>query len=383
MSKRAETNLDEPTRRRLVALTGKEPVSWQRVERGYSPAERWRLGFSDGSTAFAKLANSPATAHWLRAERAVYTQVGGPFMPAFLGFDDHAERPLLLLEDLSAAYWPPPWRQGDLERLLEALRAMAKTAVPSGVLPELERDRGRFAGWLNVERDPAPFLALGLCSVGWLQAALPSLLVAQDLAWLGGSELVHGDLRSDNLCFHADRVVLVDWNAARRGNHSFDLAALAPSCRLEGGPLPERLVPGEGALAALQSGYFAAHAGLRPIVDAPRVRHIQLRQLRIALPWAARVLGLPAPDLAWPERARARLDAALEEGELDEGRWFEAVEEVVGDAHLASADERVPAGAPADAALLRAADELVLDASGDLGRRRALLVIGAASAWAL
>ncbi|HEY3235528.1 MAG TPA: hypothetical protein VGJ84_12495, partial [Polyangiaceae bacterium] len=60
---------------------------------------------------------------------------------------------------------------------------------------------------------------------------------------------------------------------------------------------PEELVGDDGAFAAIVSGFFAARAGLPMIPDAPRVRWIQLEQLRIALPWVARVLGLPPPDL--------------------------------------------------------------------------------------
>lgn len=383
MSKRADQNLAEPLRQRLASLAGKAPVEWRRIERGYSPAERWQLTFADGSTAFAKLGTTPATAQWLRAERVVYAHIRGSFMPGLLGFDEHPEQPLLLLEDLSAAYWPPPWRHGDVQRLLGALDVVASTAVPSGTLPELERDRGRFAGWLNVERDTAPFASLGLCSSAWLEAALPSLLLAQDLAWLGGSDLVHGDLRSDNLCLLGERVLLVDWNSARRGSAVFDRASLAPSLRLEGGPLPDELLPGEAPLAALQSGYFAANAGQRPIPGAPRVRHIQLRQLRIALPWAARVIGLPPPDVDWLERAQQRRDAALGEGEIDEAGWFEAAEEAIGDAHLASADPRCAACAPLNAAELRARDELVLEACPLLERSCALLLVGPGSAWGI
>ena len=44
------------------------------------------------------------------------------------------------------------------------------------------------------------------------------------------------------------------------------------------------------------SGYFAARAGLPVIPNAPRVRAVQLAQLRTALPWAQRALGLPPLD---------------------------------------------------------------------------------------
>ncbi|MEZ4240454.1 MAG: phosphotransferase [Myxococcota bacterium] len=88
---------------------------------------------------------------------------------------------------------------------------------------------------------------------------------------MAGDALLHLDVRSDNLCLLPDRVVLVDWNHAVRGNPAVDLAFWAPSLRLEGGPAPEALV-GDPSLAALVAGFFAAHAGLPEIPHAPRVR---------------------------------------------------------------------------------------------------------------
>jgi hypothetical protein len=373
------TGMDASSKQRISRLAQREPVAWRRIARGYTPAERWQVSFADGSTAFAKLGTTPATAQWLRAEHAVYATLKGSFIARYLGYDEQPDRPLLLLEDLSAASWPPPWREKDLERLLDTLRRVAATPVARGALPDLECDRGRFAGWLNVERDPAPFLSLGLCSEGWLMEALPSLLMAQDLALLSGSELVHGDLRSDNLCFLPERVVLVDWNGARRGNAALDLATLAPSLRLEGGPLPDELIPHEGPLAALVCGYFAANAGLRPIADAPMVRWIQLRQLRIALPWAARALGLTPPDTDWACRATARLDSALADGEIDETRWHEATEEVVGDVYLAGDNPRAQSGMSGDEVDWRWSRELILDALPKPTRSCRLLDVGCAN----
>jgi aminoglycoside phosphotransferase (APT) family kinase protein len=102
------------------------------------------------------------------------------------------------------------------------------------------------------------------------------------------------DVRNDNLCFSGDRVVLVDWNLAARANPLLDVAAWLPSLHSEGGPLPEDILPDEPELAALISGFFAARAGMPNIETAPRVRGIQVEQLRSALPWATRSLRLPA-----------------------------------------------------------------------------------------
>jgi len=86
--------------------------------------------------------------------------------------------------------------------------------------------------------------------------------------------------------------VLVDWNLACVGNGLFDVAFWLPSLRLEGGPEPWEVLPHAGALAAAVAGFFASRAGLPPPIGAPTVREFQRRQLEVALPWAARELGL-------------------------------------------------------------------------------------------
>jgi hypothetical protein len=91
------------------------------------------------------------------------------------------------------------------------------------------------------------------------------------------------------------RAILVDWNLAEVGNPLLDIVAWLPSLKLEGGPDPWELVPDSQGLAGLVAGYFAGHAGLPPPATAPRVREFQLRQAEVALPWAARELGLPQP----------------------------------------------------------------------------------------
>jgi thiamine kinase-like enzyme len=102
-------------------------------------------------------------------------------------------------------------------------------------------------------------------------------------------------VRSDNLCFAGDRVVLVDWNWACRGNRTVDVASWLPSLHLEGGPPPEAILPRAPTLAAAISGYFAARAGRHAETESDRaVRVLQLSQLRVALPWAVRALGLAA-----------------------------------------------------------------------------------------
>ncbi len=274
---------------RLVAPL--RPVAWTRLRRGYTPAERWVVQLNDGSSVFVKGAVDEGTAEGLRTEHRVYSTIEAGYLPELRAWDDDDVNPVLLLEDLSAAYWPPPWRPSDVELVLDTL-AKVRTTPPPDWVPA--QDRERLRGWPAVAEDPRPFLSLRLCSEAWLNQALPDLVAAEGDARIDGDALVHVDVRSDNLCVSGDRVVLVDWNLAARANPLLDVAAWLPSLHSEGGPPPEDILPDEPELAALISGFFASRAGLPKIETAPSVRGVQLEQLRSALPWAVRSLGLPA-----------------------------------------------------------------------------------------
>jgi hypothetical protein len=259
--------------------------------RGYSVAFRALVELEDDRTAFVKAGAEEVTSGFLREEIRFYRTVERPFMPALLGFDE-AEPPLLLLEDLSAGRWPPPWDAPSIDAVRETLAAVASTPVPDGLGSIEERRDWLCGGWAEIEREPEPFLSLGVYSPESLDAALPALRRAAEGAPIEGDALIHLDVRSDNICLAGRGAVLVDWNHACRANADLDVAFWLPSLQLEGGPPPERLLPGAGEFAALLAGFFGSRAGSKAPETAPHVRGIQLAQLRVALSWAARELGL-------------------------------------------------------------------------------------------
>jgi hypothetical protein len=280
----------------IEQIAGARVVSLEHVEgRGYTHAVRQRAFLEDGRTVFVKSAVDELSAGWLRAEITVYTSLRGSFLAQFHGSAEHEGLPLLVLEDLGDAHWPPPWRDGDVEAVKNALAQIAATAPPTG-LERVPRDTLAYE-WREVERDPEQFLSAGLCSRKWLEAHLPALRDAAERAPFEGTDLLHLDVRSDNIALRDGRAVLVDWNWACSGNALLDVVAWAPSLHAEGGPPPEEVVHGDGVaeLAAALSGFFAARVGLPPPATGPRVRIVQREQLTVALPWAARALGLPAP----------------------------------------------------------------------------------------
>jgi hypothetical protein len=265
------------------------------ASRGYALGDRWLIRLDDGRTVFAKRAIGESTAESLRVEHRLYSDLHASFMPDLLGWED-AELPLLLLEDLSAADWPPPWSRAAVAAVLATLDSVAATSPP----PDLQRlVEDPPTGWDEVALDPTPFLGLGLCSDVWLEDALPALLHATEPSLLEGEALLHFDVRSDNLCVRNGQALLVDWNLASVGDSAFDIAFWLPSLVLEQGASIEEIEairPEVTRFAPLVAGFFAARAGLPPPAGAPAVRAFQLAQLEVALPWAVRALGLSRAD---------------------------------------------------------------------------------------
>jgi hypothetical protein len=228
----------------------------------------------------------------LRREFISYAALSGPFMPTVLGWRDHPDRPLLVIEDLAGAHWPPPWRDGDVAAALAAIEALHAADAPK-LLRHAEVPDDWAPGWRDVAGNPAPFLALGLVSPDWLTRALPALIEAEVACPLEGDAPCHWDIRSDNLCFTAGGVKLIDWAEACLSNPRLDLGFWLPSLAFEGGPPPEAILADAPEVAAWVAGFFAARAGLPNIPDAPFVRRVQREQLGPALAWAIRALKLP------------------------------------------------------------------------------------------
>jgi len=288
---------DASDRDRIHRAAGKRPERMTPAAGHGAPSNRrWLVTFADGSTAFAKIAAFAYTAEWLRLERANYEALAGrPYLPRMLGWDDDGESPTLLLEDLSNATWPPPWTAATIDAVVDALQEIQATPPAEGISELFGELFDVREGWLPLRAQPDQALALGVFDEPWLETWGETLEQAADAAALDGGALLHGDVRSDNLCLRDGQAVLVDWNWACVGSPLLDLAAWLPSLRHEGGPPPWEMLPGQGALASLLAGFFLEHAGRPAIPQAPHVRQLQLDQGRVALAWACRELGIGPP----------------------------------------------------------------------------------------
>jgi hypothetical protein len=130
------------------SLLGKTAAAWRAPEFGLSDADRLVVTFRDGSAAFVKRATTEETAGWLRNEHRILDHLRGTSLsPEVLGWqDDGTGQPLLVTEDLSAAYWPAAgaenpdggtstvWRPGDIDVLRRTLDRLRRTPLSSSVL---------------------------------------------------------------------------------------------------------------------------------------------------------------------------------------------------------------------------------------------------------
>lgn len=280
----------DAVRQQVNRVLGYAPDDWIPIDRGYTAAKRY-LVRNGARSAFVKIGTTPLTARLLNREIGVYRALSGPFMPNLIGWRTDEMVPILAIEDLSSACWPPPWTSETASLVLEQIgqlhRATGKLERRTLLYGERE------AGWPTVANDPRPFLELGLVSPAWLDKALPVLVDAERRCQLDGYSITHLDLRSDNICIDRGVVKFIDWAEACLGNDVVDLGFFLPSLAYEGGPLPDVILPSSPEVAALVSGFFAARAGLPTIPDAPFVRRVQREQLSAALPWAQRQLELP------------------------------------------------------------------------------------------
>ncbi|MBV9470502.1 MAG: hypothetical protein JOZ57_14785, partial [Abitibacteriaceae bacterium] len=118
---------------RITSALGNRPVRWTSAsESGCTANQRWVVCLSSGQTAFVKAAVDERTAGWLRREYFMYSHLTGSLMPQLLGWCDNGEWPLLIIEDLSQAHWPPPWTPASIHVVRQALNELAAIPV-SGV----------------------------------------------------------------------------------------------------------------------------------------------------------------------------------------------------------------------------------------------------------
>lgn len=285
-------------KQRIEDIIGKKTLRWTRPDCGLSSAHIFSVVLEDSSKIFVKAATDSDTATWLKKEHLVLSSLKEDFIPEIIKWIDTTENyPILITQDFSDAYWPASdngvsWRKGDFDLIFETVEKLSTTKGLSN-LPNLENHKTNI--WSKIALKPQGFLNLKLCSDNWLTQAINFLIDAEQKANEMGNFLVHGDIRSDNICINGTQVIFVDWSNAANGSPNHDLANLLPTLYLEGGPTPYEIMP----KGASEAAYLCA-SHIRRLSDSSSMPawliKVFKKLIAIELEWSANCLNLDKPD---------------------------------------------------------------------------------------
>ena len=299
-----------PVRAGIETICGSPVVRATSQPGGFSPGVAARLECSDGSRRFVKAVSAEANPHSPAMHRREAEVLRGldpliatgalPVPRLHCVFEAYPWF-ALVLDDVDGRQPAVPWDRTELARVLAAIDQLAEALTPSpGAVGSLaDQFGGDFTGWrMLAEASDLSHLD------SWSRAHLPELADLEG-SWpevLAGETLLHADLRADNVLLAGDRVVFVDWPHACVGAAVVDVAFLAPSVTMQGGPAPDELLAmtrsgraasRETVAAAVcaMAGYFTERALRPPPPGLPTVRAFQAAQGEIARRWLADLLS--------------------------------------------------------------------------------------------
>jgi Ser/Thr protein kinase RdoA (MazF antagonist) len=145
-------------------------------------------------------------------------------------------------------------------------------------------------------------------AVDWFTTFGPLFANMARLLLDGGShsQLLHGDVRSDNLRWRAGRLYLFDWSLVVVGAPELDVATFAQSIAVESELKPQDLIKYYEEINPLNpqlltaaicaaASFFGDQAWREEIPEVPRLRAFQRLQFLVCLGWAIQRLMLPTP----------------------------------------------------------------------------------------
>ena len=303
-------DLPEPIRSGIARRLGGAVTAVRSQPGGFSPGLAALIETGAGDRAFVKAAGpfpNPTSAAFHRREATVAAALplDAPTSRLRWSWDTGPDGWVVLAFDALDGRSPAtPWLPDELELVLGGLARLSASLTPSPVPVAVVgsvADWGGLAGgwWRRAES----FQPEGLDAWSVRHAATLAVLERAAPSAGMGETLLHLDLRADNMLLTADGVRFIDWPHARLGAAWVDLAFLAPSVAMQGGPEPDALMarligarrPDDAALVAVVAaiaGFFTLQAVAPPPPGLPTLRAFQADQGAVARAWLARLTGL-------------------------------------------------------------------------------------------
>lgn len=282
----------------IESLLGGRVVRAETRTGGFSPSASVLVHLEDGGRAFVKAAAEAATADGVAMHREEARILPGlearPEVPAVIGWIDRDGWVALVLEAIDGRHPTLPWRDDELDLVLAGLGEMLAGLAPPPVAAPTVEDRlaDAFGGWRRLhDAGVSP-------DDGWAAGRLDDL-VAHEARWVDavrGGTLLHADLRADQILLVGGRIAVVDWAHACVGAPWLDVAFMAPSVAMQGGPAAAEVLARSGfaddvahedvaAVVAAVTGYFVWSAQQPPVPGLPTLRAFQRAQAEHALAW--------------------------------------------------------------------------------------------------
>ena len=303
-SRLAWEDVHPAVRAHVERVVGAPVVAARNEPGGYGPSLAARCRLVDGRAVFVKAvspAQNPDTPDMLRREIRVTAALPATFpAPRLLDAYDDGDWVAAVFEEIDGVNPALPWRADELARVLRGVDELAAAGDPNpvpGLRTVAEGLGDELRGWRRLAGGP-PAADLDEWSARHLDR-----LAALESAWpqaTEGSGLVHVDVRADNvLLTTAGGVVFVDWAHASVGAGWVDVAAMAPSVALQGGPSCEEVVGASRtascadpdavtAFVAALAGYFTYQSRQPPPPGLPTVRRFQADQGAVTVDWLRR-----------------------------------------------------------------------------------------------
>lgn len=301
------TDIPEPVRTALEKLLGGAVQRTGPSPRGFSPGFAGRLDLDSGDRYFVKAiaaSLTPRGPQTYRREAAIAASLPTtcPTPRLFATYDD-GEWVGLIFEYIDGRE-PDPTNAADMAAVLDAVDMLSRSTRHTSIkVPRLvEVWAEDFKSWRTIGAQNRPE---GLDTYGsWVDEHVEQLANLESRWSIGVdcNNLLHGDLRVDNMILADAGVFFVDWPEACRGSSWVDLVFMLPSmAMLEGGPDPESVIRShpltrdvpkaqlDAVLAAI-AGFFTTRSLLAPPPGLPTVRSFQRSQAVSALSWLRRRL---------------------------------------------------------------------------------------------
>lgn len=300
--------LPSELRSRLESLIGSTVLTSQSQTGGFSPGSADIVHTSDGRRLFIKAVNSEvnkgaAKLHGREAAIAAGLPASVP-APQMIGHVSWGSWEALVFVAADGKVPQLPWEDGALHSVLDALADMAAKSpdLMRGGFPALTNELADdFAGFGRMIEDGVE------PQDPWVAERLNQLhdLALEGIPALAGGQLVHSDLRSDNLIItDAGEILLVDWPWASIGcvwydgvtvlleakiyDPALDVENLVQTHRLFTDAHPDRIT----AVIAGLAGFYVDAARRPPIHSLPTLRSYHAKQAAASVGWLKQRLAI-------------------------------------------------------------------------------------------